>query len=153
MDKPVDLPTLEPAVIGTGDNQIHTVMEPQLLDAAEFYRALHARLFESIPLDPVAGFGTGEPVGILNTPGAITWTPSPPPPPCADEDWGAFRDLINSMFSAALSEWERGMVVDRELQNSRARLFWRAQRRMTINDLADMLDIRYSTALELLGLL
>lgn len=63
-------------------------------------------------------------------------------------DMAEFR---RSMFSAALKEWERGMVIDRELQNSRARLFWRAQRRMSITELMDMLGVHYGTMLEALG--
>lgn len=145
-------PGLELAVIGSGDNRVYTYVEPELLDMAEFHRELRARITDTFLNEAVGDLDNWQPVGILNTPHLpIKWTPPPPPAPYEEEGWDEIRALIHSMFSAALKEWERGMVVDRELQNSRARLFWRAQRRMSTTKLMDMLGVHYGTMLEALG--
>lgn len=139
---------LELAVMGAGDNRFYTYVESEILDMAEFRYAVTERFLS----ETVGDLDSWQPVGILNAPHApVAWTPPPPPASCEEEGWGEIRALVNSMFSAALREWERGMVVDRELQNARARLFWRAQRRMSITELLDMLGIHYGAASELLG--
>lgn len=79
-----------------------------------------------------------EPRGIINTPTAAAAPVT-------------LSDLVSQQFAVMLDEWNDGMRLDRELQNSRARAFWRAQRRMTLADLMDILGIRYGTTLETLG--
>jgi hypothetical protein len=145
--------------VGTGSNEFAMLVEADMLDRLQLMREIDERMTEAFleATDTATGELLGDldnwqPVGILNTARPpITWMPSPPPAAYEDADWCEAWELINSMFSAALKEWENGMVADRELQNSRARLFWRAQRRMSLDETMAKIRTRYGTALEALG--
>lgn len=90
--------------------------------------------------DPVAGYGTGKPIGILATPGV---TPVKP-----ETGWELPGEL-DEMVRAQLRE----LVIDydRKSQNARALAWWRTQRHMTLDEAMTKIRARYGTALEALG--
>lgn len=67
--------------------------------------------------DPVAGYGTGKPLGILATPGV---TPVKP-----ETGWELPGEL-DEMMRAQLREL--AIDYDRKSQNARALIWWRTQR-------------------------
>lgn len=94
--------------------------------------------------DPIAGHGTGEPLGILNTP--LHRSPPPMPEdgwPLPDELEDAMRDQLRDMM----------IMWDQNTQNARAIEWWHSQRRqrMTLDEAMAKIYTEYGTALELLG--
>ncbi|HET9144179.1 hypothetical protein [Actinophytocola sp.] len=69
------------------------------------------------PFDPVAGFGTGEPLGILAT---------PPTRPVRPETGWELPEELDEIVRTQLRE----MMIDydRKSQNARAVAWWRSQR-------------------------
>jgi len=94
--------------------------------------------------DPIVGYGTGEPLGILN---ALACTD---PVSMPESGWPLPEEL-----DEIVREQLREMMItwDRDSQNARAVEWWRSQRRQrtTLDEAMATIRTRYGTALELLG--